>query len=605
MTIQRALIIYMKGSRMISKIKNGMILLMKKVWRKMKSWRGDEAVEPPLFDPNDRVAYGLWLSEQNEDVVNEKIKKKPLISILVPVYDVKSKFLRKCLDSILRQKYDNFEICVVDNASSSDMTKKIIKKYGKNEKIKTEFRRDKGDVSRVLNDALGMAEGEYVALVDAGDELAQNALLEVVKILNENSDADLVYTDEDKIDLKGKRFCPHFKPDWSPDTLLGLNYIHRLAVVRTELVKKVGEFRKEAEGAEEYDLLLRVTEKAKKIYHVPKVLYHFRENDKSLPDKSSSNADKKAIRVAIERRGTLAKVKKDSRSGYHYVLYDIEKEPLVSIIIPTKDYAEVTETCLESVYQKTTYKNYEVIVVNNRSEEDATFELFDKYKKKYKNFRVIDANMEFNYSKINNLAVEQAKGEVVILLNNDTEVITPDWMTWMVGYAVQPHVGAVGAELLYPDDRIQHAGVILGLGQSRVAGHAYVDKDKDELGSNGRLSVPYDYSAVTAACLCIEKKKFKKVGGLEEKLKIAFNDVDFNVKLLEKGYYNVFLPMVKLYHYESRSRGLDVSPEKQKRFEKEMSLMKKKWKNILLEDKYYNKNLSLDCSFVLKRKEEK
>ena len=244
-----------------------------------------------------------------------------------------------------------------------------------------------------------------------------------------------------------------------------------------------------------------------------------------------------------------------------------------------------------------------MILVDNRSEEKETLELFERYKKKYDNFRVVKADMDFNYSKINNLAVKKAKGEVVILLNNDTEVITPEWMTWMVGYAIQPHVGAVGAKLLYPDGTIQHAGVVLGLGG--VAGHAYIGKGCDELGMYGRLRVPYDYGAVTAACLCVEKKKFEEVGGLEEKgLKVAFNDIDFDMKLLDKGYYNVLLPMVELYHYESKSRGADTAPGKRERFEREVKFMQKKWGKKLTEDVYYNPNYSLRWDFVLDRKKD-
>ena len=373
-------------------------------------------------------------------------------------------------------------------------------------------------------------------------------------------------------------------------------------------MREIGGFTVGLEGAQDYDLLLRLTEKTDKIYHIPKILYHWRMIEGSTAQKLdnkdyASDKGKLTLEAAIKRRGLNAMVEKDPASTYYQVIYQLKKEPLVSIIVPTKDYPDVTEKCLKSIYEKTTYKNFEVLLVNNRSEEPETFTLFEKYQKAHKNFRVIDANMEFNYSKINNFAVTHAKGEVLVLLNNDTEIITPDWLNLMVGYAVQPHVGAVGAKLLYPDNTIQHGGVVLGLGG--VAGHTYLNEKRDALGLYGRLRVPYDYGAVTAACLCVTKKKFEEVGGLEEKgLTVAFNDIDFNMKLLKKAYYNVMLPMVELYHYESKSRGMDTSPEKKERFEKEVHFMQDKWGDKLTHDKFYNLNYSLKGAFMLDRKKE-
>ena len=429
-----------------------------------------------------------------------------------------------------------------------------------------------------------------------------------VAVLNNDQKLDFIYSDEDKLGLAGERCDPHFKPGWSPDTLLSLNYICHLAVIRTKLMREVGGEEVGLEGAQDFDLFLKITEKTDRIYHIPKILYHWRMSEGSTAAKLdnkdyASDKGKIAIENAIRRRKLNADVEQDEASTYYRVKYKTKKEPLVSVIIPTKDYAKITEKCLESVFEKTTYNNFEVLLVNNRSEEEETFELFEKYKKKYSNFRVIDADMEFNYSRINNYAVEQAKGEVLILLNNDTEIITPEWMEFMVGYAVQPHIGAVGAKLLYPDNTIQHGGVILGLGG--VAGHAYIGKSRNELGMYGRLRVPYDFGAVTAACLCVEKKKYVEVHGLEEKnLTVAFNDIDFNMKLNKKGYYNVLLPMVELYHYESKSRGMDTTPGKKERFEREVRFMQQKWGKDLVNDKCYNPNYSLNWDFVLDRKDE-
>ena len=452
-----------------------------------------------------------------------------------------------------------------------------------------------------------MAEGEFVALMDNDDVLEKDALYRVVEVLNQNKKLDLIYTDEDKLDKNGTRCYPHFKPDWSPETLMSLNYICHLVVIRTKLVREVGGFKVGLEGAQDHDLLLKVTEKTDQIYHIPEVLYHWRMIPGStaldLENKDyASDKGKMAIEAALKRRGMKGKVEKDAISTYYRVVYELDKEPKVSIIIPTKDLAEVTEACLKSIYTKTTYRNFEVIVANNRSEEEKTFKLFERYKKKYQNFRVVDADMEFNYSKINNLAVKKAKGKVIVLLNNDTEIITPKWLEMMVGYAVQPGIGAVGAKLLYPDNTVQHVGVVLGMGG--VAGHSHLGEKRDDPGMYGRTRVPYDCGAVTAACLCVEKKKFEEVGGLEEGLKVAFNDIDFNIKLLEKGYRNVILPMVELYHYESKSRGTDLAPGKKERFQAEVEFMQKKWGDKLLMDKYYNSNYSLDGSFMLDRKKK-
>ena len=560
-----------------------------------------------MLDPFDNRDYKTWINKIESSEVFGELKYRPLVSVLVPVYNVKREYLSECIDSILGQSYDNFEICIVDDASTRKETLEVLKEYGNNEKIKIKYREKNGHISKAANDALEMAKGEFVALVDDDDVLAKDALYKVVRVLNENKKIDLVYSDEDKINRYGVRCCPHFKPDWSPDTLFSLNYICHLVVARTKLVREVGGFTVGMEGAQDYDLVLRLTEKTNKIYHISEILYHWRMIKGStalkLDSKEyASDKGKLAIEAALKRRKIDAVVQKDSVSTYYRVIYRIKKEPKVSIIIPVRDHAEVTEKCLKSIYEKTTYKNYEIVVANNRSEEGRTFELFGKYEKTHKNFRVVDADMEFNYSKINNMVVKEAEGEVIVLLNNDIEVITPEWLSLMVGYAVQPHVGAVGAKLLYPDNTVQHGGVVLGMGG--IAGHIFLNEERDANLMFGRTRVPYDVGAVTAACLCVEKKKFEEVGGLEEDLRVAFNDVDFNMKLLKEGYYNVMLPMVELYHYESKSRGTDMAPEKMERFQREVEFMQDKWGGDLMNDKFYNANYSLDGPFMLDRKKE-
>lgn len=317
--------------------------------------------------------------------------------------------------------------------------------------------------------------------------------------------------------------------------------------------------------------------------------------------KYATDKGKKVITDALKRRGLNRIVIKDAMTNYYIVKYKLKTEPLISIIISTRDYADTLEVCLKSIYSKTTYKNFEIILADNDSVEDKTLELFDRYKSKYNNFRVIPAKFEFNYSKINNLAVKEAKGEYIVLLNNDTEIISKDWLEWMVGYAALNHVGCVGAKLLYPSDsNIQHAGVILGLGG--VASHAYIGSRRTDAGIYGRLKVPYNYSANTAACLMVKKEKYLEVNGLNEDLKVAYNDIDFNLELLKKGYYNVFLPQVELFHYESKSRGLDTTSEKYKLFLSESKYMWDKWQNVLLNDCFYNPNFSKNGWFVLDKK---
>lgn len=559
------------------------------------------------YNMDNIIEYNKWLKKFEKEEEQVSLNYKPLISILIPVYNIEQKYLFACVDSILNQTYENFEICIVDDASTKEETINSLKLLEeKDSRIKIKYRKKNGHISATTNDALAMAKGEFVGLVDDDDLLAPNALYEVVKVLNENKKLDFIYSDEDKIDEKGVKRCyPHFKPDFSPDTLMGGNYICHFSVIRTSIVKKVGGFEVGLEGAQDHDLFLKISEVTDKFYHIPKILYHWRMipgSTAAVPGNKSYAYDRgrTAVENALKRRKLNGTVTQNN-GGHYFVDYQLKNEPLISIIIPTKDYSDTLEKCLVSIYEKTTYKNYEVIVVNNNSVEEKTFKLFDTYKNKYSNFKVIDANMEFNYSKINNLAVKEAKGEYIVLLNNDTEVITPEWLEKMVGYASLEHIGAVGVKLLYFDDTVQHGGVVLGI--CGIARHAYVNQSRDNPGNYGRLLVPYNYSAVTAACLMVKKSKFESVGGLEEELAVNFNDVDFNLKLLKKGYYNILLPHVLLYHYESKSRGFDTTLKKQTRSLKECEYMYKHWGQELLNDKMYNPNFSKSYPFVLEKKD--
>ena len=562
----------------------------------------DELFYNPLVD-ND---YQKWIEENKENVTLEKFSYNPLISIIIPTYNVSKKLLSECLDSILSQSYHNFEICIADDCSSNKETIDTLKEYEKkNENIKVVYRKKNGHISEASNSAIEIAKGEFIGLVDNDDVLDKNALYYIVKELNKNKDLDLIYSDEDKLNFDGKRCFPHFKPDFSIDTLLSSNYICHFTIVRKKIIDDIGGFRSEYNGAQDYDLFLRVFERTNKIGHISKILYHWRMTEGSTSSTGDNKnyayeAGKRALEDYFKRNEIKAKVHLIGEPQMYRVEYLYEKEPLISIIIPTKDKAEVLDTCLSSIYRKTSYKNYEIIVIDNNSQEEKTFSLLKSYQKEYKNFKYFTYQCPFNYSYLNNEAVKKAKGEYVLLLNNDTEVISENWLHDMVGYAMQNHVGCVGAKLLYPNRTVQHAGVVIGVGG--IAMHANVSTGDEQYGYFGRLISVYDWSCVTAACLMVKKSKYLEVDGLDENLKVAYNDVDFNLKLLSKGYSHVVLPNVKLFHYESLSRGNDMREDQIKRFKEETDYMCDKWKETLLRDKYYNDSLSYGYAFRLDRK---
>ena len=604
--------IFIVGGRIAGIFKRGIAFLWRehhlivppKLWPKYYHDFRDSLRRRSVIDYNPMVKsdYLKWLRTQETPALKD-IKYMPLISILVPVYNVEEELLEECVNSVLNQSYKEFELCLVDDCSSKESTIEKLKELEqKDERIKVKYRKKNGHISMATNDALKMAKGEFVALLDNDDILDKDALYRVVEVLNEDKNIDFIYSDEDKLDLDGRRCEPHFKPDFSPDTLLSVNYICHFTVIRKKLVEEVGGFEQGLEGAQDHDLFLKVSEKTDKIYHIPMVLYHWRKTKGSTAlsggEKSYANDKGKiAIENALKRRKIKGKVEVDSLSKYYQVYYEVEKEPLVSIIIPTRDYCDILKKCVESIYKKTTYKNFEIIVANNDSKEQETLDYFDECKKKHKNFKVVDCLFEFNYSKINNMAVNNAKGEYIVLLNNDTEVISGDWLSVMVGYASQKHIGVVGAKLYYPDETVQHAGVVLGLGG--VASHVYIGATKEDTGLYGRLRVPYNYSACTAACFMIKREIYEKVNGLNEELKVAYNDIDFCVRVLEEGYYNVCVPMAELMHYESKSRGLDTTTEKYKRFLVESKYMYDHWNKYIENDAFYNKNYSKRACFRL------
>lgn len=551
------------------------------------------------------IDYAEWISRHEKPDLKEQRKEaqgfayRPLISILMPVYNVEIKWLEKCIDSVLDQTYDHWELCISDDASTDPAIRKCLESYqAKDDRIKVVFRQENGHISLATNSALEMAEGEFIALLDNDDELPPFALYEVAKVLNIHPELDLIYSDEDKIDADGNRFDPHFKADWSPDTLMGNNYISHLGVYRTSIVKKLGGFRKGYEGSQDYDLVLRVTEQipADHIYHIDRVLYHWR----TIPGSTASNGEAKsyiydsgvkALTDALSRRNIKGSVRPGRISGFYEIAYDVLQEDLVSVIIPTKNGYEDLKTCVDSIIEKTSYPNYEIIIADNGSTDPKMQELFAEYKHQLKDRFIVELiDIPFNYSRINNLAAEKANGKYFLFLNNDTEVIEPDWMTAMVSYAQFDRIGCVGAKLFYPDDTTQHAGVLLGIGG--VAGHALNNYDRTHCGYFGRLVIDVNYLAVTAACMMVKAADFNAVNGFDETLEVAFNDVDLCLKVYELGRYNVYAHQAELYHFESKSRGYEDTPEKQRRFAGEIKKMQDKWPSYIAHDPFYNDNLT-------------
>nr|WP_252211145.1 glycosyltransferase family 2 protein [Enterococcus durans] len=551
------------------------------------------------------IDYAEWITRhENIDLKSQQEQSKkfdyrPLISIAMPVYNVEIKWLEKCIDSVINQTYDNWELCISDDASTDPKIKKCLEAYEKKEpRIKVVFRKENGHISLATNSALEIATGEFIALLDNDDELPPHALFEVVKVLNERPELDVIYSDEDKIDAEGNRFDPHFKADWSPDTLMGNNYISHLGVYRSSIVKSLGGFRKGYEGSQDYDLVLRVTEQIPEdhIYHIDKVLYHWR----TIPGSTASSGEAKsyiydsgvkALTDALNRRGIKGTVRPGLISGFYEVTYEVLQEELVSVIIPTKNGYDDLKLCVDSIIEKTSYPNYEIIIADNGSTDPKMQELFAEYKKQLNERFIVELiDIPFNYSRINNLAAEKASGKYLLFLNNDTEVIEPNWMTTMVSYAQFDRIGCVGAKLYYPDDTTQHAGVLVGIGG--VAGHALNNYDRTHCGYFGRLVIDVNYLAVTAACMMVKTADFKAVNGFDETLEVAFNDVDLCLKIYELGRYNVYAHQVELYHFESKSRGYEDTPEKQKRFAGEIKKMQDKWPAYIAHDPFYNDNLT-------------
>ena len=555
------------------------------------------------FEPEE-VPYGPWYEAYvpNESELEKQRKHRftyePLISVAVPAFRTPETFLIQMVESLLAQTYSNWELCIANGSPEDTVMKGVLEQYMKKDSRihVSELTENKG-IAGNTNAALEMAEGEFVGLLDHDDLLAPNALYEVVRALEADRELDAVYTDEDKVTTElDEHFQPHLKPDFNLDLLRSNNYICHFFVVRRSVVKKAGGFRQEFDGAQDHDFIFRCVETARKVGHIPEILYHWRTHKASTADNPASkmyafDAGKRAIEAHLERTGTEGVVTHTPDLGFFRVKYPVQGNPLVSIIIPNKDEKETLKDCIESIRKKTEYENYEIIIVENNS---TTEEIFQYYKELSQDprIRLLRWKKEFNYSAINNYGVSHARGEYLLFLNNDVKIITPGWIKEILGVCQRPEVGAVGVKLIYPDNTIQHAGCVIGIGG--IAGHMFVDMPANRTGYLHKASILQDMSAVTAACMMMKRTAFEEAGGFTEKLSVAFNDVDLCLKVRKNKKLIVYDPYVELYHMESKTRGAEDSTEKVRRFQEEIEYMRCQWIDILKNgDPYYNKNLSL------------
>ena len=552
--------------------------------------------------------YNDWFLKNKisvEEIEKQKLvsfQYSPLISIIVPTYNTSVHLLKEMIDSVVNQTYCNWELCIADGSDSLE-TKEVLKEFEQNDnRIKIIWLKENLGIAGNTNKAFEIATGDYCGLLDHDDFLEPNALFEIVKFLNKYP-YDCLYTDEDKYDSSKSCFCdPNFKPDFSIDSLRSHNYITHFFVAKTDLIREVGYEHSEYDGAQDYDLILRCTEKANKVGHVSKVLYHWRMYSGSTAENPAQKmycyeAGRKALEDHLKRLNISATVEIMPKPywGLYHVRYIVKEKPLVSIIIPNYENKKVLERCIDSLINVNSYKNIEILIIENNSTSSEIFDYYKNISQKNSFIRVLDyGKHEFNYSAINNYGVSNAKGEYVLLLNNDTEIINPDSIEEMVGICMRKDVGAVGGKLLYPDNTVQHAGVLVGI--EGTAAHVFLRKQRDDCGFMMRAVINYNYSAVTGACLMTKKDLYINVGGLDEQLKVAFNDIDYCLKLRECNKLVVYNAFSLWCHYESVSRGYENSLDKIKRFNNEAQIFQDKWKNVLLtEDPYYNPNFIDDA----------
>ena len=551
------------------------------------------------------IPYEEWL--KNHQVTHEELERQkthvfeysPKISLIVPTYQTPLNYFHQMVESVLNQSYSNWELCIAEGSVDNEKLKSIIKGYAdKDSRIKYKILDKNLGIAGNSNEALGMATGDYIALFDHDDLLTLDALFEVVQSVQKTK-YDIIYTDEDKVDGDLIEYMdPNFKPDWSPHLFCSHNYITHLFVVKKTILDEVGGFREEFEGSQDYDLMFRCIEKANSIKHIPRILYHWRVHDNSVAGVPESKmyayeAGRRAIEEHYKRTGVKASVEIMELWGMYHTIYATPGDPLLSIIIPNKDHIGELKVCLNSLMKQNSYENYEVVIVENNSVQKETFDYYKKIQEKHNHIKVVFWEGEFNYSAINNYGVLHAKGDYFLFLNNDTKLISPTGISELLGCCMQKDVGVVGAKLLYKDNTVQHVGVVIGFGG--FAGHISTGIHKNSFGYMVRARINSNYSAVTAACMMVKREVFEEVGGFTEDFKVGINDVDFCLKVRETGKLVVFNAHSLWYHYESKSRGYETTPEKQRRFEEEIRLFRERWSRVLEEgDPYYNKNFIVE-----------
>lgn len=631
-------VLYIVNCKKMLSGKEGLVNICRKSYRYLKR-KGFKQFTKRVSDVVlgiDSISYERWRRKygvKKQELEGQKalhFEYEPKISIVVPLYKTPEKFLREMIASVQAQTYSNWELILSDGSGADSPLKKFLSEYRHVDPDQMKLQRDdaqqktlKGDpriavvqnncqlrIAPNTNAAMKAATGEYLVFGDHDDLFAPDALFECVRILNEKPETELIYTDEDKVDASGKKyFEPHFKPDYSPDLLCSMNYFCHLVMVKRELWERTGYLDPEFDGAQDYDYVLRCTEQTKpvRIVHIPKILYHWRSHGESTAENPESkryafDAGRRAIQAHYDRLGIKAKVIDGEYAGIYHSDYEITGEPLISILIPNKDHTADLRKCIESIETKSDYRNYEFIVIENNSTEPETFEEYKKLEQEYEKVHVVyyEGPKEFNYSSINNFGAKYANGEYYLLLNNDTEIIGADCLRQMLGYCQRKEVAITGALLYYEDDTIQHAGVVLGFGG--IAGHTFIGEKRGDNGYFSRIICAQNYSAVTAACMMVKASVFHEVGGMSEELKVAFNDIDFCMKVRQAGYLIVYNPRAELYHYESKSRGLENTQEKIERFNRETACFLDKWgEQVKAGDPYYNPNLTLDkANFSLK-----
>ena len=560
------------------------------------------------------IAYSDWIVKHlpSKDMLSRQRQEifaiNPKFSVVVPLYKTPEKYLDRLVECMQEQTYDNWELCLSDGSgASSPLTEKLQEYTRADKRIKVVSHKEALQISENTNSAIAIATGDYIVFADHDDELTANALYECVKAINADDKIEIIYSDEDKMSMDGnKYFQPHFKPDFNIDLLCTVNYICHLFVVKREIIDKVGVLCKSFDGAQDYDFILRCIEGSSHIYHIPKILYHWRSHEDSTAENPESKlyafeAGVRAVQAHYDRIGVKAKVSKGEYLGLYRTKFIRDYDPLISIIIPNKDHIDDLKRCINSIEARSTYKNYEYIIVENNSTEDSTFAYYKELEAKNDKVKVVYWDGIFNYAAINNFGAKAAKGEYLWLLNNDTEIINDDCLEELLGYCMREDVGIVGARLYYEDDTIQHAGVVIGFGG--MAGHCFVQQKRGTTGYCHRIICAQDYSAVTAACMLVKRTVFDAVGGLTESFAVAFNDIDFCLKVRKLGKLVVYNPYAELYHYESKSRGLEDTPEKVARFNTEIKRLEDTWPEIFEKgDPYYNQNLTLDSQDFSLRK---